>query len=136
MCFQPEGGNSPIKVDTDVQAWAWALGFSGVNVCLGIRFWEVHFAWALGFWQFLTKKCVIFDERVKKVTYLLKNSNFGTLKFMKTCPVIRFLGTFCQGIRFGACHTSVHTFIRESPLIPAIPEGLEDPANEPASSFG
>ena len=37
------------------------------------------------------KNCVIFD---KKVTYLLKISNFGTLKFMKTCPVVRFLGIF------------------------------------------
>ena len=70
---------------------AQALGILGVNFCPGIRFWEVNFAWALGFWHFLTKKCVIFD---KKVTYLLKIFNFGTLKFMKTCPVIRFLGTF------------------------------------------
>ena len=46
----------------------------------------------------------IFDKkmckRVKKVTYLLKIFNFGTLKVMKTCPVIRFFGTFCLGIRF------------------------------------
>ena len=34
------------------------------------------------------------------MTYLLKIFNFGTLKVMKTCPVIRFLGTFCPGIRF------------------------------------
>ena len=33
-----------------------------VNFCLGIWFWEVNFAWALGFWQFLTK-CVIFDKK-------------------------------------------------------------------------
>ena len=78
--------------------WAWALGFSGVNFFWDIRsVWEVSFAWALGFWQFLTKKCVIFDKRVKKVTYLLKNSNFGTLRFMNTCPVIRFLGTLLPG---------------------------------------
>ena len=73
---------------------AQALGISGVSFCLGIRFWEVNFAHALGFWEFLTKKCVIIDKRVKKVTYLLKIFNFGTLKVMKTCPVIRFLGTF------------------------------------------
>ena len=36
------------------------------------------------------KKCVIFDKRVKKVIYLLNNFNFGTLKVMKTCLVIRF----------------------------------------------
>ena len=43
------------------------------------------------------KKSVIFD---RKVTYLLKISNFGTLRFMKTCPVIRILGTFCPDVRF------------------------------------
>ena len=31
------------------------------------------------------------------MTYLLKNSNFDNLKFMKICPVIRFLGTFLPG---------------------------------------
>ena len=31
------------------------------------------------------------------MTYLLK---FSILAQMKTCPVIRFLGTFCLGIRF------------------------------------
>ena len=73
-----------------------ALGISGVNFCQGIRFWEVNFARALVF--------AIFDKkmrkRVKKVTYLLKIFNFGALKVMKTCPVIRFLGTFSLGIRF------------------------------------
>ena len=34
------------------------------------------------------------------VTYLLKISNSGTLKFMKACQVIRFLGIFCLGIGF------------------------------------
>ena len=34
---------------------AWALGISGINFCPGIRFWEVNFAWALGFGHFLTK---------------------------------------------------------------------------------
>ena len=62
-----------------------------------IRLWEVNFARALRVWQCFDKKCVIFDKRVKKVTYLLKNPNFGTLKFMKTFPVIRFLGTFLPG---------------------------------------
>ena len=47
------GGNSLIKVGMDVRAKA--LGISGVNFCPGIRFWEVNFAWALGFGQFLTK---------------------------------------------------------------------------------
>ena len=46
------------------------------------------------------KKCVIFDKRVKKVIHLLKNFNFGTLKVMKTCLVIRFLAVICPGIRF------------------------------------
>ena len=94
-CIFFEGGDSLIKVGTAVRAQA--LGISGVNFCLGIRFWEVNFAWALGFWQFFTKKCIIFDKRVKKVTYLLKISNFGTLKFMKTCSVFRLLGTFLPG---------------------------------------
>ena len=61
------GGDSLIKVSTDV--WAQALGISGVNFCPGIRFWELNFAQALGFWQFLTKEYVIFDKRVKKVIY-------------------------------------------------------------------
>ena len=43
-----------------------SLGISGVNFCQGIRFWEVIFARALGFLQFLTKKCEIFDKRVKR----------------------------------------------------------------------
>ena len=61
------GGDSLIRVGTDVRAQA--LGMLGVNFCLGIRFWDVNFARTLGYWQFLTKKCVIFD---KEVTYLLK----------------------------------------------------------------
>ena len=65
---------------------------------------------------------------MKKVTYLLKISNFGTLKVMKTCPVIRFLGTFfAQALgswgnfvrpRFCTRRTSVPTFIRELPPPP------------------
>ena len=63
------GGNPLIKAGTDVRAQA--LGFAGVNFCLGIRFWEINFSQALGFWQFLTKKCEIFDERVKKAGFSL-----------------------------------------------------------------
>ena len=48
-----EGGDSLIKVGTDVRTRA--LGILGVNFCPGSRFWEVNFAQALGFWQFLTK---------------------------------------------------------------------------------
>ena len=48
-----EGGDYLIKVGTDVQAQA--LGILGVSFCPGVRFWEINFAWALGFWQFLTK---------------------------------------------------------------------------------
>ena len=90
------GGYPLIKVGTDVRVRA--LGFAGVNFCSGIRLWKVNFAQALGFSPFLTKKCAIFYERVKKVTYLLKNSNFGTLRFMKTCPVIRFWALFCRAL--------------------------------------
>ena len=93
------GGGTLIKVGTDVRARA--LGISGVNFCPGITFCELNFARALGVWQLFTKKkCVIFNKRVTKVTYLLKMSNFGTLKFMKTCSVIRFWGIFCLGIGF------------------------------------
>ena len=77
---------------------ARALGISGVNFCPGIRFCEVNFAQALGFWQFLTKN-VQYLIRVKKMTYLLKIFMFGTLKVMKTCPVIRFWGTFLPRAR-------------------------------------
>ena len=59
------------------------------------------------------------------MTYLLKNFNFATLKFMKTCSVKRFCGPFfCPGIRlfwrnfawprFCTPGTSVPTFTKES----------------------
>ena len=41
------------------------------------------------------------------MTYLLKIFNFGALKVMKTCPVIRFLHEFCRQML-----TSVTLFIR------------------------
>ena len=66
--------------------WAQALGISGVNFCPGNRLKEVNFARALGFWQFFTKEYVIIDKRVKKVTYLLKIFNFGTLKSIEILP--------------------------------------------------
>ena len=44
------GGDSLIKVGTNVRTGA--LGISGVNFCQGIRFWEVNFARALGFYNF------------------------------------------------------------------------------------
>ena len=47
---------------------AQALGILGVNFCPGIRFWEINFARPLGFSQFLTKKIVVFDKRVKNLT--------------------------------------------------------------------
>ena len=37
---------------------------------------------------------------MKKVIYLLKILNFGTLKVMKPCLVNRFLAVICPGIRF------------------------------------
>ena len=77
--------------------WVQTLGISGVNLCPGIRSWEVNFAQAFSNFE---KKCVIFDRRVRKVIYLLKNFNFGTLKVIKTCLVIRFLAVICPGIRF------------------------------------
>ena len=49
------GGESTSLIKVGVDVWAWTLGISGVNFCLGVRFWEVNFARALGFWQFLTK---------------------------------------------------------------------------------
>ena len=51
------GGDSLIKAGTDVRARASSI--LGVNFCPGIRFWELNFARALGFWQFWTKKCNI-----------------------------------------------------------------------------
>ena len=62
-------GNSLIKVGTDVRGRA--LGILGVNFCPGSRFWQVNFAQALGFWQFL-KKCVIFDKSEKSDLNLMK----------------------------------------------------------------
>ena len=41
-CASGEGGNSLIMVCTYVLAWA--IGFSGINFCPGIRFLEVNFA--------------------------------------------------------------------------------------------
>ena len=46
--------------------WAGALGISGVNFCQGIRFWEVNFARALGFFAIFYKKCVIFYKSEKR----------------------------------------------------------------------
>ena len=88
-------GGGVIRAGTDV--WVQTLGISGVILCPGIRSWEVNFAQAF---SNFCQKCVIFDKRVKKVIYLLKNFNFGTLKVMKTCLVIRFLAVICPGIRF------------------------------------
>ena len=48
-------GDSLVRVGTDV--WAQALGILGVNFCLGIWFWEVNFAWALGFLVIFDKMC-------------------------------------------------------------------------------
>ena len=47
--------DSLIKVGT--VARAQALSISGINFCLGIRFREVNFAWALGFSAIFDKKC-------------------------------------------------------------------------------
>ena len=88
-----ERGDSLIKVGTDVRAQA--LGISGINFCPGIRFWEVNFAWALGFGHFLTKNVQYWMS--EKVTYLLKIFKLVILKVMKTCPVIRFCSTFLSG---------------------------------------
>ena len=93
---------------------------------------------ALGFWQFLTKKCVIFDKRVKKVTYMLIISNFGTryLKFMKTCWSLGFWALFCPALgflgnfawpRFCTCRTSVPTFITGVAPPPSVHTTLHDP---------
>ena len=79
---------------------AWVLSISGVNFCPSMKFCELNFARSIGCLAIVDKKYVIFDKRMTKVTYLLNISNSGTLKFMKTCPVIRFLGIFCLGIGF------------------------------------
>ena len=44
-CFNCFINDYLIRVGTDV--WARALGISGVNLCPGIRSWEVNFAQAL-----------------------------------------------------------------------------------------
>ena len=57
------------------------------------------------------------------MTYLLKNSNFGTLKFMKTCLVIRFLGTitFCPSIRFfGEILLNIGSALATHPYLPLL----------------
>ena len=66
-----------------VDVWTWALGILGVNFCLGIRFLEVNFARALGFWQFLTKNYVILD---KKSDLLAKNFQFWHSKVHENLP--------------------------------------------------
>ena len=78
------GGDSLIKVGTDV--WAQALGISGVNFfpALG-QIWEVNFARALGFWQFLTKKCVIIDKS-EKSDLLAENFQFWHFKSHENLP--------------------------------------------------
>ena len=114
------GGDSLIKVGTDVRARV--LSISGVNFCPSMKFCELNFARSIGCLAIVDKKYAISDKRMTKVTYLLKMSNSGTLKFMKTCPVIRFLGICCLGVvffflenfvrrRFCTRRTSVPTFI-------------------------
>ena len=79
---------------------ARALSISGVNFCLSMKFCELNFARSIGCLAIVDKKYVIFDKRMTKVTYLLKICNSGTLKFMKTLPVIRFWVLFARGIAF------------------------------------
>ena len=43
--------------------WAQALGFSGLNFCLSIRFWEVNFAWVLTFFDKKNLQCLIKGEK-------------------------------------------------------------------------
>ena len=112
------GGDSLRKVGTDVRARA--LGISGVNFCPGIKFCELNFARALGVWQLLTKKCVIFDKRMTKVTHFLKISNFGTLKFMKTCPVFRFLGILPGHWVFWENYVRPRFCTRRTPYLPLL----------------
>ena len=49
-----EGGDSLIKVGTDV--WAPGIRYFRGQFLPGSRLWEVNFAQALGFWQFLIKE--------------------------------------------------------------------------------
>ena len=65
-CLNRGGGRLPNK--GRYRCAGSGIGISGVNLCPGIRSWEVNFARASGFWQFLTKN-VIFDKKVAKVTY-------------------------------------------------------------------
>ena len=112
------GGDSLIKVGTDVRARA--LGISGVNFCPGIRFCKLNFARALGVWQLLTKKCLIFDKSDKS-DLLAENFEFWhsevarSLGFWAFCPGVGFFWENFARPRFCTRRTSVHTFIRKSP---------------------
>ena len=54
----------PEKVVTDVLAQA--LGFSGVNFCLGISLWEVTFVGHKVLVDFFNEQCITFNLRVKE----------------------------------------------------------------------
>ena len=77
----------------------------GSKFCLGNRFLAI-----------LNKKMcniivIICHKRVKNVNYLLNISNFGTLKSMKTCLVIRFFWKILPGPGFLlATHPCLYTF--------------------------
>ena len=93
-----EGGDSLIKVGTDVRARA--LGILGINFCPGSRFWEINFARALGFLAIFDKKCVIFDKSEKSDLNLKNKFQFGTLKFMKTSRSLGFWALFRRALGF------------------------------------
>ena len=82
--FYRGGGDSLIKVGAVVRVQA--LGFSAVNFCLGISFWEVNFARELGFWQFLTKNCATFDKRVKNSDLLAEKFQFWHSEIHENMP--------------------------------------------------
>ena len=63
------------------------------------------------------------------MTYLLKAFNFGTLKVMKTCPVIRFSGTFFPGIRFfGEILPGLGFALAAHPYLPLLGNPLPPPS--------
>ena len=73
---------------------AWPLRLLAINFCLGIRFWDVNFAWVCRILAIVDKKCVKFDKGVNKSDLLMEGFQFYILKFMKSFLVIRFWGNF------------------------------------------
>ena len=85
----------------------------------GHRLWEVTFVRHKVSGDFFYEQCITFDQRVNKEWPLIKNCDFCTLKFMKTClAMVGFWSLFWKNFpqpKFYTRSTAIPRFVyRES----------------------